>query len=261
MEVRAGGHGLQVRQIGSWGAADPVLVFLHEGLGSISMWRDFPDLLAEACGLPALVYDRYGHGGSDPVMLPRPGNFLDLEAERTLPELLAACGIGRPVLVGHSDGGTIALLYAGAFPDRPVACITEAAHVLFEEKTRAGVAAVSERWQTDADFRRRLSRHHGDGTEAMVRGWAEAWLGEENRGWSMLDRLATIRCPVLAIQGAVDEHGTPFQLEQIAARVSGPVETAMLPDCGHVPHHEARPEVFNLMRDFIVGVIDKSGGE
>ena len=261
MQVRAGDHRLQVKQIGSWGAAEPVLVFLHEGLGSISMWRDFPESLAEACGLPALVYDRYGHGGSDPVMLPRPGNFLDAEAERTLPELLAACGIGRPLLVGHSDGGTIALLYAVAFPDRPIACITEAAHVLFEEKTRAGVAAVSERWRSDADFRRRLSRHHGDGTEAMVQGWTDAWLSEDNRGWSMLDRLAAIRCPVLAIQGADDEHGTLFQLEQIAARVSGPVETAMLPECGHVPHHEARPEVLNLMRDFIAGVIDKSGGD
>lgn len=250
-QAAVGGHTLQIKQIGEWSAEQPVLVFLHEGLGSISMWRDFPEALANACGLPALIYDRLGHGGSDPVALPRPGDFLDIEARRSLPELLVACGIGRPVLVGHSDGGTIALLYAAAFPDRPVACVTEAAHVMFEDKTRAGVASVAERWEHNADFRRRLARHHGAGTEGLVRGWAEAWLRNESRNWSMLDRLGAIRCPLLAIQGADDEHGTPRQLEEIAARVSAPVQTAMLPDCGHVPHHQARDQVNALMRAFI----------
>jgi pimeloyl-ACP methyl ester carboxylesterase len=252
--VEAGGHRLATRRIGGWSPADPVLVLLHEGLGSISMWRDFPDALAAATDLPALVYDRYGHGQSEPVTLPRPQDFLDIEAEATLPALLAATGVGRPILVGHSDGGTIALLYAAAFPDRPHACVALAAHVLFEPMMRAGVTGVAERWRDDPAFRERLGRHHL-GAEAMVRGWADTWLAPEREGWQILDRLAAITCPVLVVQGEGDEHGTERQVQAITDGVGGPAERFIVPGCGHVPHHEARELVVERLAAFIAGVL------
>ncbi len=252
--VEANGRRLAIRRIGRWTADDPVLVLLHEGLGSISMWRDFPDALADATGLPALVYDRYGHGRSEPLALPRPQDFLDVEATATLPRLLAATGIDRPILIGHSDGGTIALLYAAAFPDRPLACITEAAHVVLEPLTCAGVTAVAERWRTDPDFRARLGRHHV-AVEPMVQGWTGVWLAPERQGWQMLDRLAAVTCPVLVVQGDRDEHGTEAQVGAITDGVGGPAEHFIVPGCGHVPHHEARAAVVERMAAFIAAVL------
>jgi pimeloyl-ACP methyl ester carboxylesterase len=253
--AKAAGHRLRLRRIGSWKAGLPVLVFLHEGLGSITQWRDFPDELAAACALPALVYERYGHGGSDPVTLPRPDDYLEIEADQALPDLLAACGIERPILVGHSDGGTIALLFAASRPDVPLACVTLAAHVLFEPETRKGVAGVMATWERDPGFRQRLARHHGDRTQAMFLGWAETWLREERRSWSMLHRLPAIRCPVLAIQGDDDEHGTPLQVEKITSLTAGPADALMIPACGHAPHLEARPLVQERIRSFVADVI------
>ena len=248
--VTAAGNRLRALRIGWSGPGGPALVFLHEGLGSIPQWRDFPDALCRATGLAGLVYERWGYGGSDPVTLPRPADFLDVEAREALPEVLAACGIGRPVLVGHSDGGTIALLFAAAFPDRPLACVTEAAHVVREDVTLAGIREVARRWR-ETDLRERLARHHGANTEAMFRGWAETWLRPEMGRWSIVDRLPAIVCPVLAIQGERDEHGTPAQVDAIVGGVSGPAERFMVPDCGHAPHHEAREVVPERMAAFI----------
>jgi pimeloyl-ACP methyl ester carboxylesterase len=245
------GHRLRAKRIGEWDASRVVLVLLHEGLGSIPQWRDFPEALSGACGLPVLLYERSGHGGSDPVRLPRPSNYLEIEAEQVLPGVLAACGIERPILIGHSDGGTIALLYAAAFPEKPVACITEAAHVLVEEATLSGIRAASMVWARDGDFRRRLARHHGHGVEALFRGWAETWTRPDRRDWNMLDRLGAVRCPVLAIQGADDAYGTRAQLDEIVARVSGPAESVLIPDCAHVPHQEAPATVLACVRSFI----------
>lgn len=250
-DIETGGHRLRARRLGVWDAATPVLVFLHEGLGSIAQWRDFPDALVRDCGLPALLYNRHGYGGSDPVRLPRPSNFLDIEAERVLPEVLAACGIERPILVGHSDGGTIALLFAAADPDRPLACVVEAAHVMLEDVTLQGVRGVQARWTSDPVFRERLARHHGANTEAMFRGWAETWTDPDRRDWSMVDRLPSIRCPLLVIQGETDEHGTAAQVDAIVSGVSGKAEARLIPDCGHVPHHEARAAVLTQMHRFI----------
>ncbi|WGF89757.1 alpha/beta fold hydrolase [Marinivivus vitaminiproducens] len=254
-DVEIAGHRLRVHVVGTPALGQPVVVLLHEGLGSISMWRAFPDVLSQTLRLPVLVYDRYGHGESDPLSGPRAPGFLDHEAVDVLPALLAACGVTRPILLGHSDGGTIALMYAAAFPERPLACITEAAHVLSEAKTREGVASVMRRWRDDADFRRRLSRHHGDGTAAMIEAWGEVWLRPEHEAWSMLDRLPAIRCPVLAIQGWDDEHGTRAQTDAIARGVGGPVEIAMIEDCAHVPHHQAPKTVLDRVRTFLAPVL------
>ncbi|MDM7945434.1 MAG: alpha/beta hydrolase [Oceanibaculum nanhaiense] len=247
----AGGHRLRLRRLGEATPDKPTLVFLHEGLGSITQWRGFPADLCAATGLPGLVYDRYGHGGSDPVDLPRPDDFLEIEAQWALPALLSACGIARPVLVGHSDGGTIALHFAAFFPGLPVACVTLAAHVMLEPATEGGLAGLKARWQDDPEFAMKLARHHGDRTERLVRGWLDVWTRPSMRGWSMRHTLPSIRCSVLAMQGADDLHGSPAQLEAIRNGVSGPVETMLLPGCGHVPHLEAPEATLSAICDFL----------
>jgi pimeloyl-ACP methyl ester carboxylesterase len=248
--IPAGGRSLRATWIGDDAPERPVLVFLHEGLGSIPQWRDFPEALCRATGCRGFVYERLGYGGSDLASLPRPDDFLEREAQEHLPEVLDACGIDRPVLIGHSDGGTIALLFASAFPERPRGVITEAAHVMLDEVTVAGVTEVARRW-SDGRLRSRLQRYHGDNTETMFRGWAETWLRPERRAWSITDRLGAIVCPVLAIQGADDEHGLPAQLDAIVAGVSGSVERLLVPDCAHAPHHQARTVVLERMAAFV----------
>ena len=243
---------LAVRRL-DWesGTSDrPTLVFLHEGLGSIAQWRDFPARLCQAAGLPGLVYERWGFGGSEPLVLPRPRDYLEREAERSLPALLEACGIGRPLLVGHSDGGSIALIYAAAFPDRPAACITEAAHVFVEPVTLNGLRAAKTAWQ-GGGLNERLARYHGDRTETLFRGWAETWLREDFRDWNMEARLPAIVCPVLAIQGADDEYGTAAQVEAIAAGTGGPAESLIVPACGHSPHLQQPDLVLEAMTRFL----------
>ncbi len=251
--VSAGGHRLAARWLRPRGGAapgSPVLVFLHEGLGSIAQWRDFPAALVAATGLPALIYERWGFGRSEPLHLPRPRDYLVREAETALPEVLAACGIERPILVGHSDGGTIALLYAAAFPERPLACITEAAHVFVEAETLEGIGAAAEAWET-TDFRDRLTRYHGGRTDSVFRGWTETWLRQDFRDWNMVGRLPDIVCPLLVIQGADDEYGTAAQVEAIVEGASGPAEPYIVPDCGHVPHQQQREAVLEAMKGFV----------
>jgi pimeloyl-ACP methyl ester carboxylesterase len=249
-DCHAGGHLLRVRSLGRWTADVPVLVFLHEGLGSITQWRDFPQALCEATGLPGLVYDRYGYGQSEPLNEPRPDDFLRQEAH-TLADLLTQFRIGQPVILGHSDGGTIALMVAALYPDRIRAVVTEAAHVLFEPITRQGLSAVYERFQIDRQLQDGLARHHGANTHAMVTQWAQTWLRPSLADWSMLDMLPAITCPVLALQGSDDDHGSPQQLLDIGKGVSGPVDCVMLESCGHVPHFQARERVMAEISRFL----------
>ena len=263
--LRAAGHRLAARWLrpapaaggqdtkGGPAGARPVLVFLHEGLGSIAQWKDFPRLLVNATGLAALVYERWGFGRSDPLVLPRPSDYLAREAELALPEVLEACGIARPILIGHSDGGSIALLHAAAFPDRPVACITEAAHVFVEEITLAGVREAETLWRT-TDLKNRLARYHGDRTDSLWRGWTETWLRDDFRDWSIVDRLPAITCPLLAIQGFDDRYGSADQVETIVRDSSGPAEALMVPDCGHSPHEQQREAVLRVMAAFVAGL-------
>lgn len=249
--LRADGKRLRARWVGpeERGPGAP-LVFLHEGLGGIAQWKGFPEALCRATGRRGLVYERWGYGGSERLHLPRPRDYLRLEAERSLPDVLAACGIERAILIGHSDGGSIALLFATAFPQRVAACISMAAHVFVEDVTLAGIRGVVARWD-HGDLKTRLARYHGANTEAMFRGWAETWMSAEFRDWNIEDRLAAVLCPVLVIQGRNDEHGTLAQVEAIARGVSGPVETWIAPDCGHSPHLEARAAVIERIARFI----------
>lgn len=245
--VTVGTDRLAVRRVGG-DESLPVLVFLHEGLGSIGMWRDFPDALCTATRCPGLVYDRPGHGGSGKVAAPRGPGFFEQEANCVLPELLAASDIENPVLVGHSDGGTIALLHASRFPVRGL--ILEAAHVFVEDICLDGVVAARRAW-VETDFPRRLARHHGDNTKTMFHAWADMWSADWFRDWNIEAALSRVNCPVLAIQGEDDEYGTVAQLHAIAAGVSGPVETVLVPGSGHSPHLQARDQVLAKMATFV----------
>lgn len=210
------------------------LVFLHEGLGCIEMWRDFPQALCDATGCPGMIYDRTGYGGSSPWPYDPGVRYMEIEADEILPALLAELGVEDCVLVGHSDGGTIALNYAAADPAPLRAVVTLAAHAINEPVCVAAIGRA--RAAFDGDLRRRLARYHGDNTDGAFRLWSGAWLAP---GFEPMDadrRLPTIAVPVQAIQGEDDEYGSELQLGIIAGKVGGYCETRLVPDCGHSPH-------------------------
>ncbi len=226
----------------------PTLVFLHEGLGCIGMWKDYPSVLAASAGCPALVYDRFGHGDSSSEDKDRDLSFFEIEAHHVLPALHSTCGLSDVILIGHSDGGTIALLHAGRTPVRGV--ITEAAHVFVEPESLAGVKAAKQAW-LDEGFRSRLERYHGDQTATMFGAWSKMWSASWFRNWNIEPSLSDIACPLLAIQGADDEYGTEAQIKAIVGGVRGPVDEMIVPSCGHVPHLQAREVVLERMTNFI----------
>lgn len=251
--VTAAGERLQVRLLRPDGCEPeenrPTLVFLHEALGSITQWRDFPDALVESTGLPALVYDRCGFGGSQVLDVPRGLNYLEREVE-VMHDLLEVCCVRKPLLVGHSDGASLALLYAATFPERPLAVISEAAHLFVEDETLAGIRNTVELWQT-TDLRDRLLRYQGEHTDRAFAAWTVTWLDPAFRGWTIEAHMKKVFCPVLALQGEADEFGTVKQLDAIGASVAGPCRCRLLPVCGHTPHREARAEVLEAMTDFV----------
>ncbi|HYE00066.1 MAG TPA: alpha/beta hydrolase [Alphaproteobacteria bacterium] len=232
------------------------LVFLHEGLGSIAQWtsrgRDVPAEIAAATGCPALVYERQGFGASDPLDRPRADDYLYDEAWRVMPQVLDQAGIGRCIPIGHSDGGSIALMFAARHPERVAALVSEAAHVIVEDITLVGIRAARDQYAPpDSRLRAALARYHGDKTEATFSGWADVWLRPGFAAMDMCPHLAGLTAPLLALQGADDEYGSPRQLELIAAHVGGPVETWLVPDCGHAPHFQAHDAVVPRIVDFV----------
>jgi len=232
------GRSLEYRRIAA--AADgPTLVFLHEGLGSIGQWRDFPERVCAAAGLPGLVYARYGHGQSEVLQQPHGVDFMHREALEFLPELLRALGIERPILIGHSDGASIALIYAGsAYPVR--ALVAMAPHVFVEDISIEGIVAAKQAFET-TDLPQKLARHHRDVRKTFY-GWNDVWLAPEFRSWNIEAFLPAIQCPLLAIQGYADEYGTMAQVDAIARQAGGPVEVLKLEHCGHSPHKD-QPEI------------------
>jgi pimeloyl-ACP methyl ester carboxylesterase len=231
-------------------AADaPVMVFLHEALGCIAMWKDVPERLAAMTGLPALVYDRHGHGRSAPLPRPRQPDYLDRESFDVLPRVLAECGIADPIPVGHSDGGSIALLYASRHPVR--ALVSEAAHVFVEEVTLAGIREAAVVWR-ETDLPQRLGKYHGDKTEALFSAWADCWQTDPFPAWNMEAALPGVSCPALIIQGEGDEYGSIAQVDAIATGISGPASVMMVPDCNHIPHFQAVDTVLPGIAEFII---------
>lgn len=248
---------LECRRAGDGAANAPVLVFLHDGLGCVATWREVPERIAARLGLPAFIYSRAGYGGSDPVPLPRPLDYEHREALDVLPRVLAAAGIGRALLVGHSDGATMALIYAAeAEPMVAEALVAMAPHVFNEEISVAGIRRTLAEFET-GDLRPRLTRHHGANTDCAFHGWADTWLDPHFRHWTIAGLLPRIRVPVLVIQGEDDDYGSLDQVTTIADRVSGPAETLVLPACGHLPHHEMPAETEDAIVRFLAGVISR----
>ena len=225
------------------------MVFLHEALGCIAMWKDVPERLAAMTGLPALVYDRHGHGLSDPMPRPREPDYLDRESFDILPRILAKCGVTDPILVGHSDGGSIALLHASRHPVR--ALVSEAAHVFVEGVTLAGIRQAVVTWR-NSDLPQRLASYHGDKTGVLFSAWADCWQSEPFSSWNMEAALPGISCPALVIQGEGDEYGTKAQVDAIAAGLSGTASVMMVPGCNHIPHFQAAGAVLPAIAEFAI---------
>ncbi|WP_158889182.1 alpha/beta fold hydrolase [Amycolatopsis anabasis] len=228
----------------------PPLVFLHEGLGCVALWSRFPEWAARATGRAALVYSRYGYGSSAPAKAPRPVGYLHEEADRVLPELLTASRIDRPVLIGHSDGASIALLHAASHPVSAVVAL--APHVFVEPETLAGITAATDAYRAGS-LARRLARYHDD-PDGTFWSWAEVWLSPEFRDWNLENLLPGIDRPVLLIQGEQDQYGTVRQLEAIERGVSGPVKRVELADCGHAPHLAHPGTTVAAVADFLGGL-------
>jgi pimeloyl-ACP methyl ester carboxylesterase len=249
----AGGRRLEYAWIGPAPKDAPTLVFLHEGLGSLAGWRDFPAALAAATGFGALVYSRAGYGGSELADLPRPVRFMHDEAE-VLGEVLAVAGVRDAVLVGHSDGASIAIIHAGsAAGTRVRALVLEAPHVFTEAEGLESIARIADTYRT-TDLPARLAKYHGDNTEGAFWGWNRVWLDPEFRAWNIEAYLGSVRVPTLVIQGEDDEYGTMRQVEAITRQLAGPVETLILPDCGHTPHRDQRERVIKELVRFVVSV-------
>lgn len=252
--LQAGGHRLEYQLLrpAAATASAPTLVFLHEGLGSLSLWKKFPLQVAEAAGCPALVYSRYGYGKSDRLAAPRLVDYMHREALDVLPQVLDALGIDNPIFIGHSDGASIALIHAGAGV-RPVrALVAMAPHVFVEDITVRSIAEAGEAFRS-TDLPERLGRYH-DHVDSTFRGWNDIWLHPDFLRWNIEDYLGDIQCPVLVIQGEDDQYGTPAQVHAIEQQVSGPVETLLLADCAHSPHQAQLDATREAIVEFVAEV-------
>lgn len=237
-------RGRQIDMEYQWvGAAQsdyPVVVFLHEGLGSVTLWKDFPHRFCMAGGFRGLVFSRYGYGRS--TMRPAderwPVSFMHEQAHEVLPDFFRTLGIAKPWLFGHSDGGSISLLYASAFPDAVSGLVVAAPHIFVEDLTIANIEDARKTYLT-TDLRSRLARYHADPDSAFW-GWNNVWLDPAFRAWNIEDCLPRIACPVLAVQGENDEYGTLEQIRGIQ-RLVPQTRLLVLPDCGHSPHRD-QPE-------------------
>ena len=257
IDLSDNGDRLEAMWIGPSPDTAPTLIFLHEGLGCAALWRDIPTRLVEMTGCGALVYSRLGYGASAPCTLPRPVDFMHHEGRGVLPDIIRQCGIRDHLLIGHSDGGSIALINAGANPASGLAgVVTLAAHVFCEALTRSSIQAARRRYLDD-DLKSRLAVYHGDNTDCAFWGWNDVWLHPDFIRWNIEEFLPTVKVPVLAIQGADDPYGTTAQIDSIRDGIGGRVDVHMVTGCGHEPHLEKRNIVLPVVCDFVQRV--KSG--
>ena len=246
---------LEIDRIGTPVAGRPTLVFLHEGLGSLRQWRDFPARLAAATGCGAFSYDRAGYGASSRGRPPPwPITFLHDEAH-ALARVLAVAGLDDVVLIGHSDGASIALLHAASGPPGVRGVVVEAPHVFVEDLTLSTIAAARDAYARDG-LRDKLARYHGGNTDDLFYGWSGAWLDPAFRAWNIEAELRSIRTPIAALQGRDDTYGTLAQLDALCEGVSGRCEPHLLDRCGHAPHRDQPDASLALMAEFIAGLTE-----
>ena len=251
--IDLGDRRLRVRRLTprrSDGLERTTLVFLHEGLGSIEMWRDFPQKLCDSTHCTGIVYDRTGYGRSSPWPADPGSRYMEIEADDVLPRLLARLGVEDCVLIGHSDGGTIALNYAASDPEPLRAVVTLAAHAINEVVSVDSIRRVRDAFAT-GDLRQRLIRYHGDNVDGCFRLWSESWLTPGFEPMDANGRLPRVVVPVQTIQGEDDEYGSELQLGIIAGKVSGYCETRLVPDCGHSPHLQQPAYVLSEISRFV----------
>jgi pimeloyl-ACP methyl ester carboxylesterase len=251
---------LEIEWISPDSKSAPLVVFLHEGLGSIAMWEDWPNRLCDETGCRGLVFSRYGYGNSTPRIEGQKWrlDYMEQEANQILPALFKRLGIDvatdKPVLFGHSDGGTIALLHAAAFPSSVAAIVTVAPHVAVEE---IGMARIAHLQQTYANgkLREKLLPFHRE-PDSVFWGWSRLWLSEEFRTWNITALLPAIACPVLAVQGAQDQYGTLEQVYEVQ-RLVPQTQLVILDDCRHVPHQDQPQALLNAVTAFFRSVCSR----
>jgi pimeloyl-ACP methyl ester carboxylesterase len=249
-----GGLSIEAAWHGPAADAAPTLVLQHEGLGCVTMWRDFPQVLAARTGCGVLVYSRRSYGMSDPRPLPWPVSYMHDEAHEVLPRVLDAAGIRRAVLVGHSDGASISVIYAGSRQDfRVHGLVLLAPHFFVEDISVASIAAAKEAFEK-GDLRERLARHHKH-VDIAFHGWNDAWLLPEFRDWRIEDELAHVRVPILIIQGEDDQYGTRAQIALAEEAAYCPVDALLLAGCRHAPQFDQPEATLSAISDFVVRLL------
>ena len=229
--------------------AAPTIIMLHEGLGCVALWREFPQKLAASTGFGVFVYSRAGYGQSDPVQLPRPIDYMHREALGVLPKVLEAIDFQSGILLGHSDGASIAAIYAGSVEDFRVRGLVLIAPHFFTEGVGFESIAQARDAYKESDLREKMARYHKDPDNAFL-GWNEAWLNPAFKDWNIADCIDYWRIPVLAIQGEGDQYGTLAQIREIEDRIYSPVDVAIIPDCKHSPHTDQPGELLEIVSEF-----------
>jgi pimeloyl-ACP methyl ester carboxylesterase len=248
--ITAGGRKLEARAWGGSPAGKPAIVLLHEGLGSLGLWKSFPEKLAEQTGYCVFAYSRAGYGQSDPARQPWPLDFMTREAVETLPELLDAIGFKRGILLGHSDGASIAAIYAGSVQDFRIRGLCLISPHFFTEPMGLAAIAETKALFERGDLRSGLAKHHAD-VNGVFQGWSGVWLDPAFKSWSIEDAIAYIRVPVLAIQGVDDQYGTLAQIEALVNGSYAPVDVEIFENCKHSPHIEQPDRTLAVVSDFL----------
>jgi pimeloyl-ACP methyl ester carboxylesterase len=252
--LNVNGSYLEYRWIGRPKPGQPTLVFLHEGLGCVDLWKDFPDKLSYATGFSAFVYSRKGYGGSESHEQPRSLDFMHIEGINVLPMVFDIAGIESAILIGHSDGASIAIIHTGYSDDnRIVGLILEAPHLFVEQKTIIGIRHTKKVYE-QGNLRERLKRYHGDNVDSAFHGWVEAWLNPEFESWNIEEYVPRISVPIMAVQGCADEYGTNAHIESLKGLLPGTIKIVELPDCGHSPHIDKAQDTLEAMTKFILQI-------
>lgn len=249
IRIQAGGADLEAACIGPSPSDAPTIIMLHEGLGCLNLWRDFPERLARETGHGVFVYSRRGYGKSEPCPLPRPLDYMTHEAMHVLPDVLAETAPNRGILLGHSDGASIAAIYAGSVQDHRIrGLVLMAPHFFTEPMGLAAVAQVKNAYET-GNLRSRLAAYHAD-VDNSFRGWNDAWGNPAFARWNIEDVIAYIRVPVLAIQGKDDKYGTPAQIDALVEQLYSPLDVELLEECGHSPFIDQPERTLAAVADF-----------